>query len=279
MITYLEKILELIGIQNIDNVKLKLFIGYTNLYGEYNTQPENNYIVSIETYENDIEMISYNDSNNIVMSISKNNTYILLFILKRKYHVYLIPISHNYIVDLFDIALGIIDNMKNEYSLTHVFLKDSLNYCIYQTPSKLESLVKNTKDLPLYILYIFRFGKSLLDIHNFILYDSSDNTNDYCAIIHHIANKDIVRNIKIKKTNIYKYLIEASFRLNINKKYTKKVLYDIIEPYFNKPIFEFIDYFIKEHDSELKIFNEIYEDLMKDLGIINMYMKEYCKML
>ena len=273
MTSHLENILNLIGVTNIGSILLKIFIRYTDLHSIFNTI-DGKYNIDTKYYNN-FTKVSYIEENKSIILLSNNNDNILLFVLKDNHSVNLILLSSN--IKLFEFALSVIQNIKEQFSLEYIYVTDTLKYSVYKTPTKLDSLIKNTKDIPLYDLYILLFGKTIYDDYGFVFYDSDYNENNIYSEIHHNKNKELVKNIKVKNTNILEYIIKAIYRLNFDKKYNKNKMIELINKYRDLPICEFIGYFIMDYDIDLKIFNEIYEDLMKDLGMNSMYYMEYYK--
>lgn len=270
MITYLENILISLDIKNYQDISIQLFIKYENLYQIFTGKAEETFNIKNEIID-EISSKTYDDNNSTVILFSLNNYNLIFFILKDNHVGYLISLSSNII--LFNLVMKIIDNYPVEY----IFFNDTLTHIVYNSPTKLDSLVKNTKDIPIYDLSLLTTGNPFFEDYDLIPYKSKDHSRNDYAIIHNNCNINLVNCITVKDTNIYEYLVKASFRLDLNKIYSKKILKDIVAKYNDSSVVEFMNYFFMNHDTDLKLFNEIYDDVMKDLGIVSLSFTEYYK--
>lgn len=189
----------------------------------------------------------------------------MLFIPKKEHYVYIETISsHNGCTASCNpktkigtlILLATLDlikkKLKSMYELKYVQLKDnSLFYC---------KKTKNTIEFD--SVYMLSRGDTWYGKYGF-----KPNGNDLKI---YENNQKIVNSVKMKKTKFVQYLNNLLSKEKIDK------IYDM---YKEKTIKEFFYDLTKHPDQTCDVIGKIYEDLMRDNGIVRMHGKSYYLLL
>ena len=165
---------------------------------------------------------------------------------------------------LFEVAMQFISVIQSEYNLKYIRSKDTaklyLNY--------------NNAFINMSDYFMLTTGNTFFGKHNFVSYDVMTDTYNGYSMVNYLVNKKLMFLIKIKNTDIKQYLV------NITKKYNIHInVKHIIKQYVKLPLFECLHKFIKNYDDKYIIFNEIYFDIMKNIGITSMVGTVYYKKL
>jgi len=180
---------------------------------------------------------------------------------------------------MLHMTLDFINSIKQKYDLKYIQLRDTSTFTckINKKDSKtnmcdLYMLTRGQTWLAACSLSLSEYGK-----YGFIPFnpDRNNKSIDIDGLVKYKLNQQLVDTIKIKYTNLKKYLLTASKKLNITDSFSEKSIDKIIEIYNDKSIKEFFSYFMKKYDSTCHIFNEIYLDFMKDVGMQNLHSQVY----
>ena len=121
------------------------------------------------------------------------------------------------------------------------------------------------------LMYTLIHGHTWYGKYGFRPYDPAKIISSKKMLNEYSKNKDIVRKTKVKNTNLIKYICEIyeqKISDNGEMKKFKRLCKDNLG---DMTIQEFFGDFLKEFDKKCAIFNKIYLDFAKDIGIKNYY--------
>jgi hypothetical protein len=163
--------------------------------------------------------------------------------------------------------LSFINSIKNKYKLKYIQLKDnSYFFC-----------KSNKKNIPLSTLYMLTRGSTWYHKYGFNPYDNKTKGIDIDNMVKLKTNQNLVNKIRLSCTNIENIIMEEFI-----KKFDKKsieTLKKVFIKYKNESVVKFMKVFMSDFDNTCEIFYNIYEKIINDLGLSNLYGISYYKIL
>ena len=168
-----------------------------------------------------------------------------------------------------------------------LLLQFLLNYCKIlkdKYPNLIYVQLRDTSSLPcnndsrktqMCNLYMLTRGDTWYGKYGFLPFDEPNKKLDIKTFKDYKLNQKLVNKTNISKTNIRKYLIDASITLKLSHKYTNQLIDKLLEDYKGKSVKDFFKFFMSTHDQNCTIFNEIQDKIMKELGMKNLFGKTY----
>lgn len=205
---------------------------------------------------------------------------VLLFIPKKDKYVYLETISYYQNCStvempkskggslLLKTVLSFIDEIKPKYDLQYIQLRDTSTFTCH----------KDNKKTPICNLYMLTIGETWYGKYGFIPFDPIIKQPNIDILVDYKTNQKLVKLVKVKYTQLKKYLKMASTKPHL-KKYNEKIINDIFEVYNDRTVQDFFKDFINKYDERCDMFNEIYKQIMNEIGIVDLYNKVYYKPL
>ena len=207
----------------------------------------------------------YNDNND------NDPECMVLFIPKKENYVYIEGISAldkcvvngilktNIGTTLLQITLKFIKkSLKEKYNLKYIVLRDT---SLYKCPI-------TKKIIEFDSIYMLSRGTTWYGKYGFIPYDFDNKEVDKFNYKKYKKNSKLVNTIKVKDTNIKKYLEKT----NLLK---QNVINKIIDKYNDKTIKDFFYDLTKKYDETCDIIGSIYKDVMTDIGMSDLHGKSY----
>lgn len=254
------------------NQKLQLGGGKTtNIKYSYD-----NRIFTIFKVEEDdrISFSIYNKSDEL------SDVCMMMFIPKKDNYIYLETISYydNCSVPempktkggslLLKLTLKYIDEIRDKYDLKYIQLRDTGNFTCHQIKKK----------TPICNLYMLTRGDTWYGKYGFTPFDPVTKQPNYDVLVDYKLNQKLVKIIKVKHTQIYQYVKKASYKPQF-KNFTNQIINKIFDAYNERTIQDFFKDFINNYDERCDIFNEIYKDVMSEIGMVDLYNKVYYRPL
>lgn len=171
---------------------------------------------------------------------------------------------------LLQMTLNLIENiLKNKYNLKYIQLKDnSLMPC---------KSVKKMIDLD--SMYMLTRGDTWYGKYGFRPFDTNTNSLDLKTFIDYKTNQQLVKLIPLGCTKIKKYFLRAVGELQLQKIFPNKLINVMFQNYNDLPISKFFRDLLKRYEQTCGIFSLIYQDIMRDLHIVDLHGKTYYKPL
>jgi hypothetical protein len=220
------------------------------------------------------------DDDRISFSIYNNNdedlgdACIVLFIPRKLNYIYLQSISYhdNCAVPgmpktrggslLLDTTLKFINKIKGKYNLTHIQLRDNSFFTCHLDNNK----------TPISNLYMLTRGDTWYGKYGFIPFNPDKNSIDIDVLVDYKTNQKLVKLIKVKHIKLKQYMKNASYKI---KGYSEKLIDTIITKYKDESLQKFFKDFIEKYDTRCDMFNEIYKEVMEEVGIVDLNNKIY----
>lgn len=215
----------------------------------------------------------YNNDNDDI-----GDARMLIFIPKKENYVYIETISYYQNCStpsmpktkggtlLLKTTLKFIDDIKLKYNLKYIQLRDTSTFVCR----------KNAIKTPISNLYMLTRGDTWYGKYGFIPFDPNNKQIDIDNLVNYKTNQKLVKLVKVKYTNLKSFMTKASYKKHL-KQYNEKIINEIFEAYNDRSIKDFFKDFISNYDSTCDMFNEIYKDLMDEVGIVDLYGKTFYK--
>lgn len=166
---------------------------------------------------------------------------------------------------LLKATLAFIEKMKNHYDIKYIKLRDNS-----RKPCK---TVDDSIPFDTYLMFVS--GHTWYGKYGFVPFNQISKKTNKEKLKLYTDNQKIIKNTKVKNTDIAKYIKKAI------KKLKRKVLDDDVNDLVNKnkdkSIMEFMQIMSKNYNEFCGIFYYIHENLMKELGIFNLHGEVYWK--
>ncbi|AYV84215.1 MAG: hypothetical protein Hyperionvirus19_39 [Hyperionvirus sp.] len=156
--------------------------------------------------------------------------------------------------------------LKNKYNLKYVWLKDNSFFYCQEAKEKID----------MDSLYMFTRGNTWYGRYEFLPFNINTGTLDFDSLIDYSLNKKLIRTIRLKCTDIEKYLLDILYNKPSYEQYiSKSTIKKLCKDHNEKPIIEFFAIFMKEYDQTCIFFSLIYKQVMNDIGMINLHGRPY----
>lgn len=166
---------------------------------------------------------------------------------------------------LLKATLAFIGKIKNHYDIKYIKLRDnSMKAC---------KSINNNIPFDTYLMFVS--GNTWYGKYGFIPFNQEQKKTDREKLKLYLKNQKIIKNTKIKNTNIAKYIKKAFIKLK--RKVSNNDVDDLIDKNKDESIMKFMQMLSKNYDEFCGIFYYIYDDLMKELKMSNLHGNVYWK--
>lgn len=166
---------------------------------------------------------------------------------------------------LLKVTLAFIEKMKNHYNIKYIKLRDNSR----------KPCGSIGDGIPFDTYLMFVSGNTWYGKYGFVPFSQEQKKTDKKKLKLYLENQKIVKNTKVKDTNIAKHMKNAIKKLK--RKVSDNDVDKIVDKNKDKSIMEFMQVLSKNYDEFCGIFFHMHEDLMKELTMFNLHGSVYWK--
>ena len=166
---------------------------------------------------------------------------------------------------LLKATLAFIEKMKNHYGIKYIKLRDNSR----------KSCIGVGDGIPFGAYLMFVSGHTWYGKYGFVPFSQEQKKTQKEKLKLYLKNQKIVKNTKVKDTNIAKYIKKAIKKLK--RKVSDDEVDKLVDKNKDKSTMEFMQMLSKNYDEFCGIFYYMHDDLVKELKMSNMYGEAYWK--
>jgi hypothetical protein len=159
----------------------------------------------------------------------------------------------------------ILNYLCKKYEIKYIQLKD--NSFLFCEHSKEKIKFDN--------FYMFTHGETWYGSYGFVPFNPIRNVQDINKTIDYQINKRLLEIIKVGCTKLNKYLIESTYKHELNQFLTKDMIDKILENYHDRSLLDFFKDFMYSDPKNCALFNDIYKNLTFDLRMTDLHGSSY----
>jgi len=166
---------------------------------------------------------------------------------------------------LLRLCIQFLKELKDKYDLTYIQLKDnSFIFCN-----------QNNTRIDFDSFYMLTHGDTWYGKYGFIPYDPEKEIVDIEKYSDYKLNQKLVNIIKVGCINMKPLIKRAVDKLKLHDPFNDKFIDKMMEKYKDRSVMIFMDDLAKTHDLTCGIINNIYIDVMKEIGMTNLHGSTY----